>query len=148
MLRRGDSASEDMLAIPDLGESVEARIRRYHAFTGRAYGIHPPPEGVRVTRLLAVAEEDRASLALGSVLEATFARRQRAVSARPTTEGGSGPTRVRVFRAEALRVGTPGKGPALVILPGASAFVPEGTAYHVDRYGNLIMETGLADRGN
>jgi hypothetical protein len=43
---------------------------------------------------------------------------------------------------ESLSVGTPATGPALVVLPGASAFVPSGTAYHVDRWGNLVMETG------
>jgi hypothetical protein len=46
-----------------------------------------------------------------------------------------------VVRAEALRVGVGERGPALVVLPGASAFVPVGTAYHVDRFGNLVMET-------
>jgi hypothetical protein len=32
-------------------------------------------------------------------------------------------------------------GPALIVLPGASAFVPEEMAYHVDGWGNLILET-------
>jgi hypothetical protein len=31
-------------------------------------------------------------------------------------------------------------GPALVILPGASAFVPPGVPYHVDKWGNLNLE--------
>ena len=140
MLRRGDSASEDVLPVPDPGEPVEARIRRYHTFAERAYGIRPAPESVRVLRLLALAEEEHAPLALGDALEATFTRQQRAAPARLLD--GPGPKGTRVVRAETLRVGVGERGPALVVLPGASAFVPAGTAYHVDRFGNLVMETG------
>jgi len=42
---------------------------------------------------------------------------------------------------EALSVGREVGGPALVVLPGASAFVPSGVPYHVDRWGNLVLET-------
>ncbi|MEK6718899.1 MAG: hypothetical protein AABZ16_15550, partial [candidate division NC10 bacterium] len=44
--------------------------------------------------------------------------------------------------AETLKIGEAARGPALIVLPGASAFVPEGMAYHVDRWGNLVLETG------
>jgi hypothetical protein len=42
---------------------------------------------------------------------------------------------------ESLAVGQQMAGPALVVLPGASAFVPPGVPYHVDRWGSLILET-------
>ena len=42
---------------------------------------------------------------------------------------------------ESLVVGQHVTGPALVVLPGASAFVPPALPYHVDRWGNLILET-------
>ena len=147
MLRRGESASEDMLPVEDPGESVEARVKRYHAFTGRAYGISPDPAGVRVTRLLGVLEEAHAPLALADVLAETFARRQRSIAAGSSGLPEPGPNGVRVVQVERLSVGVPGAGPALVILPGASAFVPKGSAYRVDRYGNLAMETGSGGRG-
>jgi len=141
MLRRGDGTSEDMLPVADSGESIASRVRRYHAFTGRAYGITPTPAGVQVTRLLAVREETHAPLALSDLLAETFARQQRAVAAGPSGQPETGPDGVRVVQVERLPVGVPGVGPALVSLPGASAFVPAGTAYRLDRYGNLLMET-------
>jgi N-methylhydantoinase A len=155
MLRRGDGPSEDILPVPDPGESVEDRVRRYHAFTGRAYGISPAPSGVQVTRLLAVLEEAHAPLALSDLLTETFARQRQAVAAGSPGLLEAGPNGLRVVQVERLPVEGPALGPALVILPGASAFVPEGTAYHVDRRGNLIMETknggqgpGVGGRGN
>jgi hypothetical protein len=42
---------------------------------------------------------------------------------------------------ESLVIGRPMVGPALVVLPGASAYIPPGVPYHVDRWGNLILET-------
>jgi N-methylhydantoinase A len=142
MLRRGDSLSEDMLPVTDPGESVEERVRRYHAFTGRAYGISPAPAGVQVTRLLAVLEEAHVPPALSDLLTETFACQQRAVAAGSSSLPEAGPNGLRVVQVEQLAVEVPAAGPALVVLPGASAFVPEGTAYRVDRYGNLVMETG------
>ena len=147
MLRRGDSTSEDILTVADPSESIAARVRRYHAFTGRAYGISPAPAGVRVTRLLAVLEEAHSPIALSDLLTETFARQQRAVAAGPTGPPEAGPNGVRVVQVERLPVDVSGVGPALVVLPGASAFVPGGTAYRVDRYGNLMIETGAGGQG-
>ena len=148
VLRRGESRYEDLLPVRDPAESAEARIGRYHAFTERAYGIRPNPESVRVTRLLGVLEEESASLPLASLLEGTFAHRRQAaglgapggdpVGESPGARGnGEGiPTR----SVESLPLDVPTPGPALVVLPGATAFVPPRTSYRVDRWGNLWME--------
>ncbi len=141
VLSRGENPHADMLPVRDRGESVEARIGRYHAFTEAAYGIRPAPETVRVTRLLGILEEGPSAVSLGESLRATFTRgRERyagapAVGATPQVDG---PPRLPV---ESLPIGIPAMGPALIVLPGASAFVPEGVAYHVDGWGNLILET-------
>jgi hypothetical protein len=45
-----------------------------------------------------------------------------------------------VVAVESLAVGHQCTGPALVVLPGASAFVPQKVPYHVDKCGNLILE--------
>ncbi len=50
------------------------------------------------------------------------------------------PSGTPLVPVESLAVGRPGAGPALVVLPGASAFVPPGVPYHVDKCGNLILE--------
>jgi N-methylhydantoinase A len=146
MLRRGDGSWEDLLPVPALGEPVEGRVRRYHAFTSRAYGICPAPAGVRVTRMLGVLEETHSPLALSDLLQETFARRQRAVAAGSPGPPDAGPNGVGVVRVEQLSTSVSAAGPALVVLPGASAFVPVGTAYRVDRYGNLIMEAGAREQ--
>jgi N-methylhydantoinase A len=141
-LRRGESRYEDLLPVRDPGESVAARLARYHAFTERAYGIRPNPDTVRVTRLLGVLEEGPASLPLADLLAGTFARRRADLSGDlPGGSAGRGegdgiPTRA----VESLPVGAPATGPALIVLPGATAFVPPLTRYHVDRWGNLCME--------
>ncbi len=142
ILRRGDNPTEQMLPVGDPGESADVRIRRYHAFTERAYGIRPAPESVRVTRLLATLEEGSSPVALGQSLQATFTRQQERRSMASPAETPSGPNGVRQVSAEALKIGVPALGPALIVLPGASAFVPARVAYQVDRWGNVILETG------
>ncbi|MFI5342345.1 MAG: hydantoinase/oxoprolinase family protein, partial [Candidatus Methylomirabilales bacterium] len=74
ILRRGENPHEDMLPVQDPAESVSTRIREYHAFTLRAYGIRPAPESVRVTRVLAILEDGPSSMALDQSLQATFVR--------------------------------------------------------------------------
>jgi len=140
VLRRGQNPHEDFLSASDLGESAEARAQRYQAFTRRAYGTAPDPAEVRVVRLLAKLEEGAASLELGPALQASFAAGQaRAVrNRRATSSTANGTPRIPV---EALRVDVAAKGAALVVLPGATAYVPAGMAYRVDTWGNLIMET-------
>ena len=142
ILRRGENPHEDMLPVRDPGESADARIRRYHAFTESAYGIRPAPETVRVTRLLAILEEGSSPIGLSQSLEATFAREQVRYAAAPGEMKTSGVNGTRQLPAESLKIGAKARGPALIVLPGASAFVPEGMAYHVDGWGNLILETG------
>ncbi len=142
ILRRGENPHEDMLPVQDPAESVGTRIREYHAFTERAYGIRPAPESVRVTRVLAILEDGPSSIALDQSLQATFVReRERyaaaAGEAKPFDVNGA-----RRVPAASLEIGVPSRGPALIVLPGASAFVPVGVAYHVDRWGNLVLETG------
>lgn len=136
-LQRGAGGREDHLAVRDVGETAEARIRRYHAFTERAYGIRPDPRTVRVVRLLAVWEEAASSLDMASLLESTFARRRaQAPGAEGAVEGAEIPQRA----VESLGIGVASDGPALVVLPGASAYVPRKSRYLVDRWGNLILE--------
>jgi N-methylhydantoinase A len=142
ILRRGDNPHEELLPIQKPEESAEARIRRYHAFTERTYGIRPAPDSVRVVRLLAILEEGRSPIALGPWLEAAFAREQRGDSSMPSGDRGSGEGGIPRFPVESLEVAASAMGPALIRLPGASAFVPEAVVYHVDRWGNLILETG------
>ena len=142
ILRRGENPHEDMLPVQDPAESVSTRIREYHTFTERAYGIRPAPESVRVSRLLAIMEEGPSSIALDRSLQATFAREQERYASAPD-EGKTSPVNgIRQLPVAALKIGTPSRGPALIVLPGASAFVPEGMAYQVDRWGNLVLETG------
>ena len=150
VLVRGENPNEDLLPVRDLGEPAEVRIHRYHALTERAYGIRPAPERIRVTRLLAVMEEGVSPVALGPSLQATFARQQERGAA-PALQGAAvgpapsaveGPNGIPRVSVESLQIEAPVMGPALVVLPGASAFVPLGMPYHVDRWGNLILEVG------
>jgi hypothetical protein len=150
VLVRGENPHADLLPVRDLGESIEARIRRYHAFTQRTYGIRPAPEAVRVLRLLGVLEEGPSPIAIGPSLQATFARQQaRGASAAfggtasgPALSPVEGPNGIPRVAVESLQTEKAAMGPALVVLPGASAFVPQSMPYHVDGWGNLILETG------
>jgi N-methylhydantoinase A len=141
ILRRGENPHEDMLPVQDPAESVGVRIREYHAFTERAYGIRPAPESVRVTRLLAILEEGPSAIALDRSLRATFAREQERHAAAPPEAKTSGVNGIPQLPAASLKVGVRSRGPALIVLPGASTFVPEGTAYRVEEWGNLVLET-------
>jgi N-methylhydantoinase A len=142
VLHRGENPHEDMLDVRDPAESADALLGRYHAFTERAYGIRPAPETVRVARLLAVLQEGHSPISLSQCLQATFAREQERYAAAPGDARMSGVNGIRQIPAESLKIDTPAVGPALVVLPGASAFVPEGMEYRVDAWGNLILETG------
>lgn len=142
ILRRGENPHEDMLPVQDPAEAASTRIRGYHAFTERAYGIRPAPESVRVTRVLAILEEGSSAVALEESLQATFARDQARRAATPADGPAPGAHGVPRLPAASLKVGASFRGPALIVLPGASAFVPEGMPYRVDRWGNLILETG------
>jgi hypothetical protein len=128
--------------VRDLDETEAARIRHYQAFAQQTYGVRPAPDTVRVVRLLAILERGTPAVALGPALEATFRRQQERWAASLPAKNAVSPQAVPRRPVESLSVGTPATGPALVVLPGASAFVPSGTAYHVDRWGNLVMETG------
>jgi N-methylhydantoinase A len=140
ILRRGENPHEDMLPVQDPAEPVSARIREYHAFTERAYGVRPAPENVRVTRLLAILEDGPSAIALDRSLQATFAREQERCAAAPEGGKASAVNGVCQLLPASLPIGVPSRGPALIVLPGASAFVPEGMAYHVDRWGNVVIE--------
>lgn len=142
ILLRGENPHEDLLPIRDPGEPVEARLRRYHTFTQRTYGIRPAPGSVRVVRLLAVLEEGNSSVSLGPSLEATFVQARERQTALPSAGKAAGPNGVPRIPMESLEIGASSPGPALIVLPGASAFVPEGTTYHADRWGSLILEIG------
>jgi hypothetical protein len=131
-----------MLPVRDPGESGEERIRRYHAFTERAYGIRPVPTTVKVLRLLAVLEEGDSPIAFGDSLRATFARGRQRFAAAPSRGTGKGDQAVPEVPVESLSLGIAAAGPALVVVPGCSAYVPEGVGYRVDEFGNLILETG------
>lgn len=141
ILRRGENPHEDMLPVPDPAEPVSTRIRAYHAFTERAYGIRPAPEGVRVTRLLAILEEGPCAIGLDQSLRVTFARAQERHARTPGEAGTTGGTGTPRLPAAGLKINALYRGPALIVLPGASAFVPEGIPYRVDEWGNLILET-------
>jgi hypothetical protein len=138
--RRGENPHEDLLLVRDLDEPEEVRLRRYQTFAQHAYGIRPAAETIRVVRLLAVLERGTTAIAFGPSLEATFRRRQEsrlaACGAEPLSPRGTPQVAV-----ESLAMDRPATGPALVVLPGASAFVPPGMPYHADRWGNLILET-------
>jgi N-methylhydantoinase A len=140
VLRRGENPHEDLLSVRNVEESPEARLRRYHAFTDQAYGIRPAAESVQVTRVLAVLEEAPSPLALGEILETTFAREQERWVRMKGARSDVGPNGTPRVPVEALAIGAQARGPALVVLPGASAFVPGGLAYRVDRWGNLRLE--------
>jgi N-methylhydantoinase A len=142
ILRRGDNPREDILPVPDPAEVADARIRRYHAFTEQAFGIRPAAETVRVTRLLATLQEGESPIALGQSLQATFARAQERTAAAPGEARVSEVNGVCQLPVESLKLGAAATGPASIVLPGASTFVPEGMVYHADRWGNLILETG------
>ena len=141
ILQRGENPHEDMLPVQDPAEEVSTRIRKYHAFTERAYGLRPAPESVRVTRLLAVLEEEPSSIALDRSLEATFAKEQERYVGAPEGRRTPAINGLRQLPAASLKIGVASKGPALIILPGASVFVPEDMAYRVDRWGNLVLDT-------
>ena len=101
----------------------------------------------RVVRLLAVLEVGPSPIAIGSSLQATFACQQERGAVQTMRETVSGPALSPVegtngipqVAVESLPIEKPSKGPALVVLPGASAFVPKGMPYHVDEWGNLIL---------
>jgi len=140
ILRRSQNPHEDLLLMRDAEESGEALVRRYQTFAQQAYGVWPAAETIRVVRLLAVLERGNSRIALGPSLEATFRRRQerQAVTADPERRSTLG--RTPLVPVESVPVGREVSGPALVVLPGASAFVPSGVPYHVDKCGNLILE--------
>ena len=141
ILRRGENPHEDMLPVQDPFGPVSTRIREYHAFTERAYGVRPAPENVRVTRLLAVLEDEPSSVALDRSLRATFAREREQCATAPDDAKAKGAAGARRLLAASLPIGVPSRGPALIELLGASAFVPDGVAYHVDHWGNVVLET-------
>lgn len=139
IVRRGQNPHEDLLLVRDSEESEEARVRRYQVFAQQAYGVRPSAETIRVVRLLAVLERGDSVVAFGPSLEATFRSRQErhgAEGAEPSYTAGGTPQ----ILVEALTVDRPMTGPALIVLPGASAFVPPRVLYHVDRWGNLVLE--------
>lgn len=140
-LRRGDNPKEDLLPVEDLAEPVEARVRRYHALSEAAYGTRPAPAAVRVTRLLGRLEQAGATPDLGPWLRATFAGAQAAWAATGAPEAARGPNGAPQIPVEALKVGARAAGPALIVLPGATAHVPAGMPYRVDEWGNLVLET-------
>jgi len=142
ILCRGESAHEEVLPIRDPEESSGERIRRYHAFTERAYGVRPVPATVKVMRLLAVLEEEASSIAFGDSLRATFARGRERSAAAPSPGQGTGEQAIAEVPVESLSIGVAAAGPALVVIPGCSAYVPAGVWYRVDEFGNLILETG------
>lgn len=140
IIRRGENPHEDLLLVRDVDESPEARVRRYQTFVQSAYGVRPAMETIRAVRLLAVLERGSSAIALGPSLEATFRARQEGYGATRSAELPSTPSGTPLVPVESLAVGRPGSGPALVVLPGASAFVPPDVPYHVDKCGNLILE--------
>ena len=140
--RRAGNAHQDLLMVRDLDEPEAVRVRRYQTFAQQTYGVRPAPDTVHVVRLLVILEQGIPAVSLGPALEATFRRQQERYAASPPAEDAVSPQAVPRRPVESLSVGTPATGPALVVLPGASAFVPSGTVYHVDRWGNLVMETG------
>jgi N-methylhydantoinase A len=140
IIRRGDNPHEDLLLVRDADESPEARVRRYQTFVQSAYGVRPAAETIRAVRLLAVREHGNSAIALGPSLEATFRARQERYGTTRDAEPAPTLRGTPLVPVESLAVGRQGAGPALVVLPGASAFVPQGVPYHVDKCGNLILE--------
>jgi hypothetical protein len=140
IIRRGENPHEDLLLVRDVDESPEARVRRYQTFAQNAYGVRPAAETIRAVRLLAVLERGNSAITLGPSLEATFRSRQALYATARGTEPASTPNGTPLVPVESLAAGRQVVGPALVILPGASAFVPPNVPYHVDRWGNLILE--------
>lgn len=141
ILRRGENPHEDLFLVRDTEESPEARVRRYQAFAQNAYGVRPAAEAIRAVRLLAVLERGNSAIALGPSLEATFHGRQELCATARGAESASTPSGTPLVPVESLAVGHQVSGPALVVFPGASAFVPPSVPYHVDRWGNLVLET-------
>lgn len=140
IIRRGQNPHEDLLPLRDAEESGETLVRRYQTFAQHAYGVHPAAETIRVVRLLAVLERGNSVIALGTSLEATFRDRQERAAATQDAEPSTSPRGTPQIPVESLIVGCPMTGPAQVILPGASVFVPPGVPYHVDRWGNVMLE--------
>lgn len=140
IIRRGDNPHEDLLLVRDTDESPDARVRRYQTFVQSAYGVRPTAETIRAVRLLAVLERGNSAIALGPSLEATFRARQERHGTMQSAGPASTPSGTPLMPVESLAVGRQAAGPALVVLPGASAFVPHGVPYHVDKCGNLILE--------
>jgi hypothetical protein len=140
IVRRGQNPHEDLLLVRDAEESGDALVRRYQAFAQHAYGIHPAAETIRVVRLLAVLERGNSVIELGPSLEATFRARQERLAAAHDAEPSASRRGTPQIPVESLAVGRPMTGPAQVVLPGASAFVPPDVPYHVDRWGNAILE--------
>jgi len=140
IIRRGENPHEDLLLVRDVDESPEARVRRYQTFAQNAYGVRPAAETIRAVRLLAVLERGNSAITLGPSLEATFRSRQALYATARGTEPAPTPRGTPLVPVESLAAGRQVVGPALVILPGASAFVPPSVPYHVDRWGNLILE--------
>jgi len=94
-----------------------------------------------VARLLAVLEEGPSCIALDRSLQMTFGKEQERYSAAPRGLETSGSNNAPRFHVASLMVGKSSKGPALLVLPGASAFVPEGMTYQVDGWGNVVVDT-------
>jgi N-methylhydantoinase A len=140
IIRRSQNPHEDLLLVPDAEESGEALVRRYQTFAQHAYGVHPAADTIRVVRLLAILERGNSAIALGPSLEATFHRQQELCAAARGAEPASTPSGTPLVPVESLAVGCHVAGPAHVVLPGASAFVPPGVPYHVDKWGNLVLE--------
>jgi hypothetical protein len=140
-LRRGENRQEDLLPVEDLAESTAARVQRYHEVTAAAYGIRPAPRAVAVTRLLVQCEEASSVPELRALLRATFARARADHARQGASAPAAAPNGTPQLAVEALAVDAVAKGPALVVLPGATAFVPAGMPYRADAWGNLILET-------
>jgi len=140
IVRRGQNPHEDLLLVRDAEEPEEARVRRYQTFAQQTYGVRPAAETIRVVRLLVVLERGDSVVAFGPSLEATFRNRQERYVAMQGAEPSDSPGGTPQIPVESLTADRPMTGPALVILPGASVFVPTGVPYHVDRWGNLILE--------
>jgi N-methylhydantoinase A len=141
IIRRSQNPHEDLLLVRDAEESGETLVRRYQTFAQHAYGVRPAEETIRAVRLLAVLERGNSAIALGPSLEATFHGRQEHQVTAQVPEPASTLGGTPLVPVESVPVGREVSGPALVVLPGASAFVPSGVPYHVDRWGNLVLET-------
>jgi len=140
-LHRGENPREDLLPVEDPDEGAEARVRRYQVASEAAYGARPPARTVRVTRLLVRCEERAAGADLSTRLRATFGEAQARHAAAGGAEAPAGPNGTPQIAVEAIKVGADAEGPALIVLPGATAYVPPGIRYRTDEWGNLILET-------